>query len=103
VPSLDIGGVRYASFERRIYVEASKINNLGTIRLVPFRSLTLNVSGPGVTIKVNNVAYSSTGKPMTINLPEGKIDIRAKSNNGKTYEKSIILKGENLTLNVSLE
>jgi hypothetical protein len=56
-----------------------------------------------VTIKVNNVAYSSTGKPMTINLPEGKIDIRAKSNNGKTYEKSIILKGENLTLNVSLE
>ncbi len=103
VTSLEVAGVRYAGIERRVYVEASKATNLGIFRMLPFRTLTLNITGPGVVLRVNGESFSATGRPITLNLPEGKIDIRAKAANGRFMEKVVNLKGDNLTLNFSLE
>jgi hypothetical protein len=103
VSPTELGGVRYAGYERRIYVEQAKVTSIGLIRLLPLRTLTLNIAGQGVTVRVNEESYALGGKPLTLNIPEGKIEIRARAANGKIFEKIVPLKGDNLTLNVSLE
>lgn len=98
----NIAGVRYDNFEKRVFVEAGKTVNLGVIKLSAFRTLTIRVSGPGVIVKVNNDPYSLSG-PLTLSLPEGRVSIEARASNGKSLKRSIDLKGEDFTLNASLE
>jgi hypothetical protein len=103
VPSTEIAGVRYSGYEQKFVVESGKTTSLGTLRLLPFRQLTLAISGPGVVVRINGDPYAMNGRPLTVNLPEGRVEIRAKAVNGKVYERTINLKGDNLTLTQSLE
>jgi hypothetical protein len=103
VSPLEIGGVKYAGMERKVYVEAGKTAQLGIIKLTPVRNITINIAGPGVTVRINGDPYSISGKPLTLSLPEGKVEIRAKSSNGKTLERNLNLRGDNLTINATLE
>jgi serine/threonine protein kinase len=103
VSSLEIGGVKYGGLERRVYVEAGKTTQVGALKLTPLRTLTLNIVGPSVTVSVNGDPYTLSGKQLKLVLPEGKVEIRAKASNGKTLERIINLKGDNFTINTSLE
>jgi serine/threonine protein kinase len=99
----EISGVRYSGLDQRIYVESGKTTSVGTLRLLPYRQLTLAIAGPGVVARINGDPYALNGRPITLSLPEGHVEIRARAMNGKVFERTINLKGDNLTLNVSLE
>ena len=103
IPAQEVAGTRYERFERTTFADASKSLNLGVIRLTPIRTLIVNITGPGVIVRVNENPYALTGKALVLQLPEGRVDIDARAQNGKSLRRSIDLRGDNFTINSSLE
>lgn len=99
----EIAGVKYSEVQKRVYVEAGKNHAIGVLRMTPIRTLTLSISGPGVIVRVNGDPYPMTGKPMVLSLPEGKVEVEARASNGKSLRRILDLRGDNFTLNSSLE
>lgn len=103
IPAQVLAGTRYEGVTRKVFLDAGKTLALGVITLTPIRSLSVNISGPGVIARINGDPYVLKGKPVVLNLPEGKVDIEARASNGKTLRRTVELRGENFALNASLE
>jgi|GEM_PF-668526 len=103
IPRQQIAGVRYEGLTKKVFLEAGQTASLGVISLTPVRTLSVNITGPGVIVRINGDPYVLKGKPVILNLPEGKVDIEAKASNGKSLKRSIDLRGDNFALNASLE
>jgi hypothetical protein len=88
---------------RKVFIEAGENLSLGVISLTPIRTLTVNISGPGVIVRVNGDPYVLRGRPLILNLPEGMVDMDAKASNGKSLKRTVDLRGDNFAINASLE
>lgn len=97
-----VGGTKYDTLERKIFVEAGRVANLGVLRLQAYRTLSVRISGPNVIVKINNDPYAG-GRPISVALPEGKVNVEAWSSNGKRLSRVIDLRGEDFALNASLD
>jgi serine/threonine protein kinase len=103
IPRMRVGNVRYDGFSRRVFLEAGQTQALGVITLTPIRSLSVNISGPGVIVRINGDPYVLRGKPVVLNLPEGRVDIEARASNGRSLKRTLDLRGEDFSMNASLE
>ena len=96
-------GVKYGEISKKIFVEPGKTVNIGVLKMLPIRTLSVFIGGPGVIARINGDPYPMTGKAVVLNLPEGKVDVEARATNGRTLRRIIDLKGDNFSLNTSLE
>jgi serine/threonine protein kinase len=103
IPSIKIGGTQYEGITRKVFIDPSRPLQLGAVSLNAIRTLSVYVAGPGVIVRINGDPYAIKDKPIVLNIPEGNVDIDARASNGKQLRKTIELKGENISLNTSLE
>ncbi len=96
-------GVKYGEISKKIFVEPGRTLNIGLLKMLPIRTLSVFIGGPGVIARINGDPYPMTGKAVVLNLPEGKVDVEARATNGRTLRRIIDLKGDNFSLNTSLE
>jgi hypothetical protein len=98
-----LAGTKYQGFERQIFATAGEELDLGLVRLTPMRSLRLRIKGPGVIAKVNGDPYSVRNGELSLELPEGNIDLEISASNGKTLRRSLKLQNDDVTMEASLE
>jgi serine/threonine protein kinase len=103
IPSIAVHGTRYEGTSFKVFLEDGKVKNLGTVVLNPQRVLTVRILGPGVITRINGDPYVQKDKAIVLNLAEGDVRIEAKASNGKSLNRSILLKGENMVFQASLE
>ena len=103
IPKQNVAGTRYEGLTRKVFLDAGNTLSVGVITLTPIRSLSVNITGPGVIVRINGDPYVLKGKPVVLNLAEGKVDVEARASNGKTLKRTIDLRGDNFALNASLE
>ncbi|MCA2960028.1 MAG: hypothetical protein IOD12_07235, partial [Silvanigrellales bacterium] len=103
IPKQNVAGTRYEGLTRKVFLDAGNTLSIGVITLTPIRSLSVNITGPGVIVRINGDPYVLKGKPVVLNLAEGKVDVEARASNGKTLKRTIDLRGDNFALNASLE
>lgn len=98
-----VGATKYQGFEKQVFVGEGESRDLGLVRLVPLRVLRLKIAGPGVVAKVNGDPYVLRGGEISLERPEGTVEIEAKAQNGKSIRRSIDLQNDDFTLEASLE
>jgi serine/threonine protein kinase len=98
-----VGSTKYQGFEKQIFVAEGESRDLGLVRLVPLRVLRLKIAGPGVVAKVNGDPYVLRGGEISLERPEGTVDIEVTAQNGKSLRRSIDLQNDDFTLEASLE
>jgi serine/threonine protein kinase len=98
-----IGGTKYQGFEKPIFVAAGEALDLGLIRLHPIRTFKLRIQGPGILAKINGDPYALRNGALDLELPEGSIDLHVTSTSGKSLQRTIQLRGDDVTLEASLE
>jgi serine/threonine protein kinase len=103
ISGIEIAGTKYVDYEKNIFFDAGKMVDLGLIKLQPIRTLTIKISGPQVLVRVNGDPYALTNQPLVLSLPEGRIEVEAKAQNGRTLKRNIDLRGDNYTLSSSLD
>lgn len=99
----EVNGVTYENFEKVVNFEAGKTVNLSPVRLRAVRTLSISIGGPGVVVKVDGETIPLRGRSADLKLPEGRHEIEARASNGRSFKRTIELRGENFTLNTSLE
>lgn len=103
IRSFEASGVHYEGFERNVFVDAGKTKSLGIVRLLPYRTLTIQSSGPGVIVKVNGDPYQPNGRILVLKLLEGRINIDAWAQNGRVFKRQIDLRGDDYNLSIALD
>ena len=98
-----VGSTKYRGFEKQIFVAEGESRDLGLVRLVPLRVLRLKIAGPGVVAKVNGDPYVLRGGEISLERPEGTVEIEVTAQNGKSLRRSIDLQNDDFTLEASLE
>jgi serine/threonine protein kinase len=98
-----VGSTKYQGFEKQIFVAEGESRDLGLVRLVPLRVLRLKIAGPGVVAKVNGDPYVMRGGEISIERPEGTVEIEVTAQNGRSLRRSIDLQNDDFTLEASLE
>jgi serine/threonine protein kinase len=97
------GGTKYMATKTDLYLQPGESKVLGVIRLVALRTLTLRIRGEGVIAKIDGDPYALRNGELQIERPEGRLELEIAAASGKVLRRMIQLKGDDFTLETSLE